>query len=341
METKSEICIIPFYHCNLKCPFCYNLDKLDSNLSVDFQEILPKVLDDIEKAPYNLVHLNIYGGEIFDDNLPDSCYDELSNFLLTIKEKSQKEIIFKFTTNLIHKHTKRWLTLFENLGEDCVKITISYDLYGRFKDEKCFDIFKQNVEVYKQYIIIASLTNIKQNIEIFLNEPENPYVDYFKYLYENFKIRITDYVPNCINYKSFVPSDVEMFNFGKFLFQNYPKVDYIAKMKKTLAFDLNNEKYNQMRTLTSCSKPVLAAYYPEGYKSNNTCLFCLTGYKYTKINKKQAIIKRNTSLGCLFCKYYRTCYLVCPASFLFMEKKLSTCYLKTLLELIDENAIST
>ena len=100
METKSEICIVPFYHCNLKCPFCYNLDKLDSNISVDFQAILPKVLDDIEKAPYNLVHLNIYDGEIFDDNLPDSYYKELSNFLLTIKEKSQKEIIFKFTNSI-------------------------------------------------------------------------------------------------------------------------------------------------------------------------------------------------------------------------------------------------
>lgn len=295
----AEIEIFFFEQCNLKCVHCFQ--DHDSKLGMDRASILSK-LDIIEeffsRTPRDLVILNIMGGELFQDHLLDEylpIYSEFINGVNTLSIKYNKQPQFNFVTNLLA--TKHDLFL-EWLNYHRLLLSVSYDLSGRFNSSQ-LELFKENIEIYRDYIGLICLVATKPNIELLLTKQD----DYYDYLYENFDCYWDQLTPGPTVPTDLVPSESLYLNFMLFLVDNYP-------LCTNLEAFVNNKQHNKM-SCPSLNKLLIQA--------NNETSSCRI-IQHKKSNDFISVVdKTNDKIiekfiddkNCLACEYFSRCPFSC------------------------------
>lgn len=321
---NNLISIVPFYKCNLNCSFCYNSKvKNDTNI-LDFNKIIDYVREEIDNIDTNEIIIKMYGGEIFADFVSSDYYNSLSNFLLDIKDYTNKKIKFVFITNLIHNDYKRWIQLFNKLEN--VELSVSFDLIGRFTD-KTFDTFSNNWNIYEKYIKDIMVTMTKSNIIEFMNNKNNK-ISFLDEKLKNEKICLNfiDYVSNKEDDNEIVSNELRL-DFYKFLYKKYRKCNVLEQLLQIANGDSVSGK------LCSEKRSIM----PDG-KVYSSCTLTSLIDNYNDYDNKKKLIKiiMNNKLNCYQCEYFKQCPSTCPMSASKMSKN-SECYIKQMIDYIKED----
>ena len=316
----GEIILTLFELCDLNCLFC----NQDHNSIFGLDTVLDKieqVKQTVEvlrknKNKTNFV-VNIMGGEIFSDRVPDKTFDDYATLVDLIRGyATEQEITIepRFVTNFVWHKKDRVRNLIEKTK---TKMGTSYDPAGRFNKEQ-FEIFQANVREFTPYIKGANVIMTKQNIEKFMKGQ----VPFFDYMYENFNIYFDYYTPER-NMNVLMPKDVELRDFIKLIVDKYPNchpfVDFKIKTKKSMTC---------MDTFTIM---------PDA--SFGSCSILLTDLKEIKFIPSKRDLEEQwfEEYNCLSCEHFSRCSLGCFLSnHIKGSRTQKECWLKEVYDYVDE-----
>jgi radical SAM protein with 4Fe4S-binding SPASM domain len=324
INRVSEIEVHLFEYCNLNCSFCGQ----DHNSKVGFESIVAKsfdVINFIKTSPLDDHIINVMGGEIFNDLIPDKLFEDYYKFadgIIDYCRKNNQAVKINFVTNLVFKKTERVLELLGRLNcEFPVNLSTSYDFEGRGFAGVVNSIFAQNLYRFQDFIYTIGFVLTAPSIHNLLTKKDK----FLEKIYEDFTLYFDYYVPEERNSDILMPSDQQLYDAFIFTAQNYPNIypirDWLKNEKnKMTCFSLNKV------TILPDGKQVTCRYleYEEGqfknpveYKSNeniiesyieeNKCLSCSWYERCSFRCFVQADwVKRERMEGCLYAKFYET-----------------------------------
>jgi hypothetical protein len=295
----AEIEIFFFEHCNLRCVHCFQ--DHEATLGMNESSILSKLelIDQFfSRTPKQEVILNIMGGELFQDEILDEFLPIYTKFIAGVNKlatKHNKKPRFNFVTNLLATKHDLFISWLE---EHNLKLSVSYDLSGRFNYSQ-LELFKKNIEIYRNYIGLICLVATKRNIELLITNSD----PYFDYLYDNFDCYWDQLTPGPTVPTDLVPSESLYLSFMLFLVDNYPECTNLE------AF-VNGKAENKM-SCPSLNKLLI--------ETNNATSSCRI-QQHKKSNDFITIVDRTndaiiekwiTDKGCLQCEYFARCSFSC------------------------------
>jgi radical SAM protein with 4Fe4S-binding SPASM domain len=301
LPDASEIELHLFELCNLRCHFCGQ----DHEDRTGFDRILDKV-EPVQKFISNNFRkhhiLNIMGGEIFNDELPDAILDQYKEFATRVNGSAQQQghtCTFNWVTNLIFQKKERITRFFEDLDVLGIpsNISTSYDFTGRKNSLWSLDTFKTNLELFKSRIFTVGFVLTKPAIESLIAGPD----EFFDYLYANYPVYFDYYVPeNGANV--LMPTDQNILDAFLYVSRKYPKISPVREL-------LENSE-NKM-TCYSLNKLTLL---PDGREVK--CRYL--NYKENQFNNpidyqsNENIIEAHlTENQCLSCEWFSRCGFRC------------------------------
>lgn len=318
----TEIVILLFEHCNMSCVFCPQ--DHDDLLGASREEILskcPQIIEFINKNPKKQFSLHIMGGELFQDRFIESgflnYYQEfIDNIRLNVS--IEKEITFLFVTNLVYNNIDK---VIDFCKKNNLKMNVSYDLAGRFNAEQ-FEIYKKNIEKFKEYVNIISLVITKQSIDKLIKGDS-----YFDYLYQNFTCDWDKLLPGKNFNPVLMPKQSELFKFYKHLVDNYPKCN-------TVKYFINKGERYKMSCTRGSSLTIL---------NDNTVPKGCSGTVLLKDSKTQELggtkiiqffMKEH---DCFSCEYYSKCGFTCfiANEYKHLIKDMDECVFKEVFKYVD------
>lgn len=313
----AEIVVNLFDHCNMRCAFCPQ--DHESTVGATRAEILSKAkpiadwINSNTRSTYFKVH--IMGGELFQDEWIEKKYLKIyTDFIneITLRVMLTKKVSFNFVTNLVF--TKKY-RVSEFLGKNDLKVSISYDLKGRFTDNQK-EIFKQNVEWFKDRIEMVSLVATKQNIQALLNK-EDPYFDY---LYNNFTVDWDSYLPSVKIAEKMMPKESELLAFYKLLVDEYPKCLNVQHF-------VNGEYENKMTCTRGNSYTIL---YDNSNPAGCSGSVLLRDGNTKDLGSPVILEKFFKKYNCFECEYYKQCPFTCfiKADYSKLEQDIEGCVFK-------------
>ncbi len=229
LPISSEIELHLFDFCNLRCTFCGQDHESKEGMEEIRNKILP-VQEFISKNTIDSHIVNIMGGEIFNDEVPDHLFKDYENLATSIHEHAQSlghQCTFNWVTNLVFKKSHRVENLLTALKSKGIStnLSTSYDFSGRKTSLWKEDLFKENLEKFKTNIYTVGFVMTKPTIQFLLNQND----PYFEYLYGQFPIYFDFYVPEKTA-RFLMPSDQDMLDAYLFLAKRYPKVSPVKEL---------------------------------------------------------------------------------------------------------------
>jgi radical SAM protein with 4Fe4S-binding SPASM domain len=229
IPESSEIQLILFQQCNLRCSFCGQDHENPQGIDLITQksrEIINFMRDNFRKSHI----VNMMGGELFSDDMPDrvfSDYEILIKEISLFAKSTNQKVIFNFATNLVFKKNSRVLDLIKRIKTQDIEcyISTSYDFSGRHSKLWFEQIYKDNIVFFKDYIRTINCVLTKPAIAKFTTVVD----PYFDFLYENFSVFFEYYQPEA-NPEVLMPSDKEILDAFLFLAKKYPKVSPIREL---------------------------------------------------------------------------------------------------------------
>jgi MoaA/NifB/PqqE/SkfB family radical SAM enzyme len=317
---QSEIELHLFEFCNLKCYFCgqNHDDKTGMNLIAD--KIKP-IQEFIQNNHKNKHIINIMGGEIFNDKIQDSLFDEYFNLACEV-DRFAKSIghscHFNWVTNLVYTKHQRVRDFLNKLRAEGIttKLSTSYDFTGRKNKTWISELFQKNIELFREDIYTVGFVLTKPAIEFMLTQKD----EYFEYLYQHYPLYFDFYVPEA-GANVLMPSDDEILEAYRFVAKNFPQV---SPVKELLENDMNKMTCYSLNKLTLLpdNREVKCRYlnYKDGdfknpvdYKSNDNIIL--------------SFVEENQ---CLSCEWYNKCGFRCFVQADWAKRKSSsTCMFKT------------
>ena len=287
-SQDGEIIVTLFEFCNLSCKFCNqdhsSLEGIDTIL-----EKIQIVKDIVLRTPKDHYSVHFMGGEVFADSLPDPVFDNYEILCHELNMWANEEDIsleICFTSNMVFSNKERLNKFLYNSNPTLIT---SFDPSGRFNKET-FEIFKNNVKEYKDFIKSANVIMTKPTINKFMSND----VEFFDYLYDHFDIYFDYYTPEK-NMKMYIPNDVQLRDFMLYMIQHYPKVlpfaDYKTKVKKQM----------------SCMDTITVM--PDN--SYGGCTILLKNFKDVTISKREMEQEWLEQYKCLECPHFQYCSMGC------------------------------
>ena len=333
-NVKGELIVILFELCNLSCQMCgQKHDDVNGISSIkDKIHSIKKSMLAIKQSGKNSLAINLMGGELFQDFLPDEIFFDYE-FLINQIELYSKEINLPTTTlistNLICNKIERVKNF---LDKTKIKISVSYDPAGRF-NILTFDTFKRNTKIFKEYISQVGIVMTKPTIEKFLKRK----TPFFDYIYENFEVVFDHFSPEALGYKQLsdikngedtakklTPSDVLLRDFYKFMYDNWNKCFPF--------FDLKNKGTQPMFCMSTLTiTPESSITSCETYDVNNEV-------KPTKIFFGNLNMKKDKWLSdydCLSCEHMQRCTMGCFTIHMRDIRTQEDCWLKEVYDYVD------
>jgi hypothetical protein len=229
--STGEIIVILFEYCDLSCLFC-NQDH-DSVFGIDS---IANKIEEIKLSIDTLLlkgkkefSIHLMGGELFSDELDDKVFRDYENLTEQIRhycDSKNVPVNVSFVTNFVWTKKDRVKSFLDKTG---VEVMSSYDPAGRF-NPKTFEVFKENIQEFKDYVTTVSVVITKPTIDKFVKNQ----APFFQYLYDNFEVFFDYYGPEK-NQAFLMPKDVEVRDFMKFMADNWPKTipirDFFSKTK--------------------------------------------------------------------------------------------------------------
>lgn len=302
INNVTEIEIHLFEFCNLSCRFCGQ----DHDSKVGFESIRDKALDVvafIHKSSMQSHIINIMGGEVFNDLIPEDLFDDYKYFAETIFSYAREHnqyITMNWVTNLIfHKKERVW-NLLHGLtdipGE--LNLSTSYDFEGRGYAGKVNSLFAKNLYEFKEKIYTIGFVLTSPAIRNFI-EGHDPFFEKIK---DDFTLYFDYYVPEETNCDELMPTDQELYDAFIYAATHYPNVYPVR--------DWLENKENKM-TCYSLNKVTIL---PDGQQVTCRYLNYKKGSFHNEIDYKSnanivtSYIEKN---NCLNCKHYDRCTFRC------------------------------
>jgi hypothetical protein len=216
--STGEIIVILFEYCDLSCLFCNqdhdSISGIDS-ISEKIEEIKLSI-DTLLLKGKKEFSIHLMGGELFTDQLDDKIFQDYENLTNEIRDYCKIKNVpvnVCFVTNFIWTKKDRVKSFLDKTG---VEVMSSYDPAGRFNSQT-FEVFKKNIQEFKDYITTVSIVITKPTIDKFIKK-QTPFFDY---LYNNFQVFFDYYGPEK-NKELLMPKDTEVRDFMKFMIDNWP-----------------------------------------------------------------------------------------------------------------------
>jgi radical SAM protein with 4Fe4S-binding SPASM domain len=299
-SDNGELFVNLFEWCNLNCDFCWQ----DHNSWNGIETIVERSVDIIHaiksaKEPHFVV--NLMGGELFADKIPDSIIKDYHKLVSEVVSNLpiSKSIEINWVTNLVFHKLERLQELViktRNLGVQS-RITTSFDFTGRFK-EASRNLFLKNLKTLKSEASTISVVLTKPNIEKMLLNDDI----IFKNLYSSGFNFYFDYYSPEKNFELMLPDDVLLQKGLLFLLENYPKVNPINSW-------INNDK-NHM----SCQSSIVIDH--DGIKGKCRSLVPLNIKDKLKSLSDDHINNEmedrfSKKYDCITCEFYNKCGMGC------------------------------
>jgi hypothetical protein len=319
-NSTGEIIVTLFEQCNLECVFCTQ----DHTSIVGFDTIGSKIKQ-IQDSVYELLEhgktefsVNIMGGEVFDDRIPDAMFDEyvsLINNIYRFATTIQKPIDVTFVTNCVWTKTDRVKQFLDTTGAD---LATSYDPSGRFKSDN-IQTFTEVVTMFKDYISTVNIIMTRPNIEKFMSDQ----IPFFDFIYANFDVYFDHYTPGTY-YKELLPTDVLLRDFMIYMYHKY------------------NDCY-PFSTLSTKTKQAMSCMDTYTIMPDNDfgkCGILVDGIKALPITftpRKQTMEQQWVdSYDCLQCIHFNRCTMGCFLSHHIKESRTQEeCWLKQVYDYVD------
>jgi len=247
-DPEQEYTIHLFEFCNLRCAFCWQ--NHEDTIGIDnVLDKLPSIEKLISQELRTTVTFNIMGGEVFAPKIFNETlcagYVQLSEEIKKICDRHNKKFSINWVTNLVIERNDlvQYLLATSKFKGIDARLTTSYDPRGRF-NPRDLELFKDNVEFWKDELTCFSCLLTKANIDYYLEHGD----EYFDYLYKSgFYIYFDYYMPD-EHAQHQMPSDKKLLEFFKWCVDNYPNVHPVKD------WIFNKKNYASCRT----SKLVLA-----------------------------------------------------------------------------------
>jgi radical SAM protein with 4Fe4S-binding SPASM domain len=325
IPESSEIQLILFQQCNLKCSFCGQDHDSPQGLDTITQKAAT-IIRFITGNPRKSHIVNMMGGELFHDGFSEKIYDDYEKLVSKIHGYAHQighKVKFNFATNLIFEKYERVLYFLEKIkasGVECY-ISTSYDFAGRKNKLWNKNLFEKNIIIFKDHIKTINIVLTKPAIHNFTKEHD----PYFDFLYENFDMFFEYYQPEA-NPEFLMPSDAEILDAFLFLAKKYPNVSPIM--------ELVNNHQNRMTCYGLNSMTLL----PDGslarcrYMKHSTDAFKHEVNFNSNSNIVNAFLDDNQ---CLSCEWFERCSFRCFVQADWSKRKSEAkCIFKTFFEKI-------
>lgn len=297
-STEVELHLFEF--CNLNCSFCGQ----DHNSKVGMNNIREKteqVIRFIESSPLDKHTINIMGGEIFNDEIPLSLFDDYLFFYNRINDycnECSKEVRFNWVTNLIFRDRIEAVQgLFSRMGSNAF-ISTSYDFSGRGLNINRSLQFKHNLKLFSSKVGVVGFVLTKPSIKKLLRDEDK----YFKeVLYPNYHLYFDYYVPEKAADKM-LPTEQDMLDAFNFMAEHYPNIDPVKQMLENDKNEMTCFSLNK-KTILQDGGEVVCRYLQ--YKEDDF----LTPIDF---NNNENIIESHLERNnCLTCPYFDRCQFRC------------------------------
>lgn len=295
---EGEFFVNLFEWCNMRCSFCWQ----DHTDWTGIETIIPRALDiaeSINKDRKEYFIVNLMGGELFADEIPESTFVDYREMVKLLKKSTQKKFDINWVTNLVFKDTKRVTELVDycrSLGIT-TNITTSFDFAGRFAKEQKAQ-FRSNLYHIREYVRTISVVLTKGNIETFMSRKDEVFESIYN---DGFTIYFDYYSPES-RHKYNAPSDLLLQQGLIYLVKNYPNV---LPIKDWITKDSNE---------MTCRGSVIVDH--TGIKGQ--CRSLLTKDMTTKMassvdisNNKSMESQFISKYDCMSCEFYQKCGMGC------------------------------
>lgn len=222
--AEGEFFVNLFEWCNLACPFCWqDHDKWDGVETIVDRAY--DIIDRVSKDHRKFFIINLMGGELFADEVPDSVFDDYLIMINELKKEwkkfPDKTFHINWVTNLVFDNTDRLKKFLNRLETDGIKpqLTTSFDFSGRF-NSVTKKAFEKNIYELREYLGTISVVLTRPNIERFI-QTKDPL---FEKLYNDGFYFYFDYYSPEKNYARMAPSDKTLQDGLIYLSKHYPKV---------------------------------------------------------------------------------------------------------------------
>lgn len=318
VTKTTEIELHLFEYCNLACTFCGQDHDSKEGMNT-IREKANQVIDFMDASELSDHTVNIMGGEIFNDDIPASIFDDYLAFYKAIRSyclATNQTVRFNWVTNLIFQKNISQVERLLHFTENSF-LSTSYDFAGRGLDINRMLTFKANLERFKDRIGVVGFVMTRPSIRKLITNKDK----FFKeVLYPNFPLYFDWYVPEGSADKM-LPTELEMLSAMLFMAEHYPNMEPIRSM-------LNNE-FNQMTCFSLHKVTIL----PTGkevtcrYLDYDKDKFIHEVDYLSNSNIIQAHLDRN---NCLSCEYYSRCQFRCFVQADWTElERLPECFIKT------------
>jgi len=222
-NLHGELIVVLFEFCDLTCQACYqdHDSVFGTDTVVEKFDIIAHALDVLKGRGKISVAVNLMGGELFSDQLPDSIFEDYKTLVERLREYTVKinlPAVFSVPSNMIWTKKERVKTFLNTAN---VRLNASYDPAGRF-NPRTLEQFMENVVEFKDYINQVGIVMTRPSMKKFMNRS----APHFDFLYENFEINFDHYTHSQrakVDPEVLMPKDVELRDFYKFMIDNYPK----------------------------------------------------------------------------------------------------------------------
>lgn len=311
----KEAHLILFERCNMRCSFCHQ--DHDSEVGMSGEDVLAKVDTFIMNSdPNDAYVVNITGGELFMDDVPDELFEY---YFLAGKAILQRfeDVKLVFGTNLVYQNTARVRRLMHRLhpfGHAC--LATSYDPAGRFNGEQR-KLFLENLMEFEAMIETVNVVITRQNIDIFLKGQEGPEFDV---MVAGFDVYFDHYIPST-RYEEHQPTEHAISELYLRLNERYPN-----------SYPIKAWKENQFNDTTCRSTKII--------NSNGIVTTCWSeAGKDSVLDEGQGLALKQAAedrflekYNCLACEYYQRCGLRCFLHHSFVEDGSDECQIKVMFD---------
>lgn len=318
---RKEAHLILFEYCNLRCSFCHQ--DHTSNVGMDTQSILDKVSTLIASTdPTTPYVVNMTGGELFLDEIPDDFFD---TYLIagTMILQHFDDVKLVYGTNLVYQNVERVEKLIWDLrgsanSRSSVVLATSYDPAGRFNSADR-ELFFKNLGILQGYIETVNVVITRQNVDMFLKGIEGAEV---AEMVEKFDVYFDHYIPSTL-FEDHQPSEEHIGKLYLKLNETYPNSYPIKGWKEG--------KFNE----TTCRSTKIV-------NKDGVVTTCWSeAGKDSILDENEGLLAKNAAeerflqkYNCFACEYYTRCGLRCFLHHSFVEDGSDECQIKVMFDAI-------
>ncbi len=229
-NPQGEFFVNLFEWCNLSCSFCWQ-DHDDWSGIDSISQRAEEIVETLKKDPRTDFDINIMGGELFADEVPDQTfldYEMLVQYIFFHTKLLGKNVQINWVSNLVFEKD-RALKLVQRLQSQGYNtpIATSYDPRGRFTP-KTRETFFKNFKVFSQSKLLKNISVVltRPNIQAILKGDSG-----LSEIYENYSTPLFfDFYSPEKSHEINSPSDRELLDCLHYIYNKYPKSSPIKEL---------------------------------------------------------------------------------------------------------------